>query len=221
MHQNSEMGVAAHWKYKENKHVHDTEAQKIHLLRELLDWQKNALADQANHKTLYREAFHDRVYVFSPEGEVFDLPQGATPLDFAYLVHTNIGHRCRGAKINGALVPLTTLLHTGDHIDIITAKELHPSHDWIRPELGYLKTQHAIRKVKLWYRKLDYERHLADGAALWDKACRQHNYQKTDLQKVLDGFNLQNTDALLAALGASDIALSAVEQKLTISNKDK
>ncbi|MDP1573460.1 MAG: RelA/SpoT family protein [Coxiellaceae bacterium] len=218
MHKNSEQGIAAHWKYKENKAIQDKESDKIILLRELLDWQ-NVLSQTKDTAQLYRDAFHDRVYVFSPNGEVFDLQQGATPLDFAYLVHTDIGNRCRGAKINGALVPLTHTLKTGDHIDILTSKEPHPSHDWIRPELGYLKTMHAIRKVKAWYRKLDFEKHLADGLALWEKIARQYDYQRADLEKVLEGFHLQNTDTLLAALGAGDITLPGILQKLNINTK--
>ena len=218
MHNNSEKGVAAHWKYKENKVVQEQESQKIILLRELLDWQ-STLSQTKDRAQLYKNAFHDRVYVFSPDGEVFDLQQGATPLDFAYLVHTDIGNRCRGAKVNGALVPLTYVLKTGDHIDILTAKEPHPSHDWIRPELGYLKTMHAIRKVKAWYRKCDFEKNLAEGLALWEKATRQHDYQRADLEKILEGFHLQNTDTLLAALGAGDIALPAILQKLKSNTK--
>jgi GTP pyrophosphokinase len=143
MHEKSELGIAAHWKYKENKSVHDHDEQKIKLLRELIESQTH----------LYPDAFHDRVYVFSPIGNVFDLQKGATPLDFAYLIHSDIGHRCRGAKINGVLVPLTHPLQTGDHIEIITAKEGHPSQDWLRGDLGYLKTTHAKQKVRHWFRK--------------------------------------------------------------------
>lgn len=218
MHEINEQGVAAHWKYKENKAVQDKESEKIILLRELLDWQ-SGLSKTHDKEKLYRDAFHDRVYVFSPEGEVFDLPQGATPLDFAYLVHTDIGHRTRGAKINNHLVPLTTPLKTGDHIDILTHKIAHPSHDWIRPEHGFLKTINAIRKVKAFYRKLDFEKNLAEGIALWEKIARQHHFELHDIEKLLDGFNLQKTDTLLAALGAGDIAAAAIIQRLTADKK--
>lgn len=219
MHEKAELGVAAHWKYKENKSVHATEEQKIILLRELLDWQKNTLTDNATHTQLYAEAFHDRVYVFSPNGDVFDLQKGATPLDFAYLVHTNIGHRCRGAKVNNALVPLTYQLQTGDRIEILTTKESHPSQDWIRSELGYLKTAHAIQKVKQWFKKLNHEKNMMDGAALWEKIYRQHDFKKTDIEKVVTAFNLKNTDALLAALGAGNITPTAIQHKLNLLDK--
>ena len=219
MHEKAELGVAAHWKYKENKSVHATEEQKIILLRELLDWQKNTLSDGKTHAEVYAQAFHDRVYVFSPNGDVFDLQKGATPLDFAYLVHTNVGHRCRGAKVNNALVPLTYQLQTGDRIEILTTKEMHPSHDWIRGELGYLKTSHAIQKVKHWFKKLNYEKNILDGGALWEKIYRHHNFKKTDIEKVLGVFNLKNTEALLAALGAGNITATAILHKLTASDK--
>lgn len=156
MHNQAELGIAAHWKYKENKATNETDEQKINLLRELLDWQ-NTISTIDTQKKLYHAAFHDRVYVFSPNGDVFDLKAGATPLDFAYLIHTNIGHRCRGAKVNGALVPLTHTLQTGDRISILTSKENHPSRDWLRTEFGFLKTMHAIRKVRQWFYKQDYE----------------------------------------------------------------
>ncbi len=164
MHNQAELGIAAHWKYKENKATTDNDEQKINLLRELLDWQ-HTISTEETQKKLYRAAFHDRVYVFSPNGDVFDLKSGATPLDFAYLIHTNIGHRCRGAKVNGALVPLTHTLQTGDRISILTTKEGHPSRDWLRPDLGYLKTMHAIRKVRAWFYKQDYETIPSDETA--------------------------------------------------------
>lgn len=219
MHHNSELGVAAHWKYKENKSVHDTEEQKINLLRKLLDWQKQSLHNDASHTELYTQAFHDRVYVFSRTNDVFDLQKGATPLDFAYLVHTNIGHRCRGAKVNTVLVPLTYPLQTGDRIEILTSKEIHPSQDWMRAELGYLKTPHAIQKVKLWFRKLHHEKNLAAGSLIWEKLCRQHDFKKTDIEKIFTDFNLKSADSLLVSLGSGSIAQNALVQKLTAHNK--
>lgn len=218
MHEKSELGVAAHWKYKENKNVHETEEQKIQLLRELLDWQKHTLSEE-NQTQLYRDAFHDRVYVFSPTGDVYDLEKGATPLDFAYLIHTNVGHRCRGAKVNGALVPLTHALKTGDRIEILTSKEMHPSRDWVRASFGFLKTLHAIRKVKQWFRKEQQDQNVAAGIALWEKQARIHRLQKSDIEAVVADFNLKTTDALYAALGVGAISVHAVMQKLQmISN---
>ncbi|OGT25887.1 MAG: hypothetical protein A3B71_07515 [Gammaproteobacteria bacterium RIFCSPHIGHO2_02_FULL_42_43] len=151
MHEKAELGLASHWSYKENKKVGAEESEKIIWLRTLLDWQKNALASSEMQSSLYQKAFSDRVYVFSPLGNVFDLPLGSTPLDFAYLVHTSIGHRCRGAKVNNVLVPLTHQLKTGDRVDIVTGKEQRPSADWMRKDTGFLKSLHAIRKVRHWF----------------------------------------------------------------------
>lgn len=218
MHEKAELGMAAHWKYKENKTIHEAEEQKIQLLRNLLDWQKHALTEE-NKTQLYRDAFHDRVYVFSPAGDVYDLEKGATPLDFAYLIHTDIGHRCRGAKVNSVLVPLTYTLQTGDRIEIVISKENHPSRDWVRSSFGFLKTMHGIRKVKQWFRKLHYHENVMAGSALWEKQCRQHQLQKSDIEKVVHDFNLQSTDALFAALGSGDINVNAVIQKLLSEQK--
>ncbi|MCX7124530.1 MAG: RelA/SpoT family protein [Gammaproteobacteria bacterium] len=216
MHEKSELGIAAHWKYKENKSVNNADEQKIILLRELLDWQKNTLGVNESQTELYKQAFNDRVYVFSPNGDVFDLEKGATPLDFAYLVHSDVGHRCRGAKINNVLIPLTTTLKTNDHIDILTTKESHPSRDWLRADFGFLKTTHARQKVKQWFRKQDYEKNLASGIEIWEKAYSQKGLQKTDINKIHELFNLKNNDALFAALGTGEIKLPVILNKLDI-----
>ncbi len=213
MHDSAELGVAAHWKYKENQTTQTKYENKIAWLREVMDWQKELSAAESSAK-LYQEAFKDRVYVFSPEGDAFDLASGATPLDFAYLIHTDIGHRCRGAKVNNVLVPLTTILHTGDRIDIMTSKILQPSRDWMRPDLGYLKTKTALQKVRHYFKKQEFEKEVAAGALIWEKSYKQHGFQKTDLQKILHDFNFKNTDSILAALGAGDISLSAIAAKI-------
>ena len=221
MHEKAELGFAAHWKYKENKIINDTDEQKITLLRELLDWQKNTLATTESQTELYKQAFNDRVYVFSPAGDVFDLAQGATPLDFAYLVHSDVGHRCRGAKINTVLVPLTYRLKTGDHIDILTTKENNPSRDWLRADFGFLKTNHAKQKVKQWFKKQDYSKNLTEGLLIWEKAYQQKGLQKSDINKMHEQFNLKNTDALFVALGAGEIKLPVILNKLTLIHKPK
>ncbi len=146
MHQESELGVAAHWRYKEGgKSNQDYEA-KIAWLREVLSWQ-HEIGNQG------KNVLADRVYVLTPNSDIIDLPRGATPLDFAYTVHTSLGHRCKGAKINGHIVPLTTLLKMGDRVEILTGKEAHPSRDWLLPKSGYLFTARARAKVASWFRK--------------------------------------------------------------------
>jgi GTP pyrophosphokinase len=148
MHDAAEHGVAAHWIYKENKKNHSGYEEKISFLRQLLAWHKDVSKEE---KPLQKTFLEDRVYVFTPAGDILDLPVGATPIDFAYQIHTTLGHRCRGAKINGHIVPLTHALQTGDQIDIITAKEGAPSRDWLNPE--YVKTSGALSKIKRWFRQ--------------------------------------------------------------------
>ncbi|MEM1244226.1 MAG: RelA/SpoT family protein, partial [Pseudomonadota bacterium] len=159
MHDEAELGVAAHWIYKEGKQKKSTYNDKIAWLRQIMDWQKEiSPEEQANQPdTLTKQLFNDRIYVFTPRSEILDLPAGATPLDFAYLVHTEIGHRCKGAKINDHIVPLTYQLKTGDKIEVLTAKFPNPSRDWLNANLGYVKTSRAKAKIHLWFKKQDYE----------------------------------------------------------------
>ncbi len=153
MHEESEHGVAAHWLYKENKTQQSGYETKITCLRQLLDWHKEIAAKDAKPNAL----LEDRVYVFTPAGDIVDLPKGATPLDFAYHIHSGLGHRCRGAKINGHIVPFAHALQTGDRVEIITAPNGTPSRDWLNKELGYLATARARAKVAQWFRHQDAE----------------------------------------------------------------
>ena len=151
MHQHAELGVAAHWRYKEGAHSGGHYDDKIALLRQLLNW-RDDIEDSRDWQSHYREAaLDDTLYVFTPQGRVVDLPVGSTPVDFAYRVHTELGHRCRGAKVDGALVPLTTHLKTGQRVEIVAAKEGGPSRDWLNPQLGYLMTKSARTKVRAWF----------------------------------------------------------------------
>lgn len=151
MHKESELGVAAHWKYKEGKKIAASYEEKILWLRDVMGWQKELTQETKSSANLYQKIFEDRVYVFTPKGDVLDLRAGATSLDMAYLIHTEIGHRCRGAKVNGVMVTLTYALKTGDRVEILTTKSGHPSRDWMNPHLGYLKTEHALAKVRHWF----------------------------------------------------------------------
>ncbi|MEN9879428.1 MAG: pyrophosphokinae [Pseudomonadota bacterium] len=155
MHQHAELGVAAHWRYKEGARSSGNYDDKIALLRQLLNWRED-IGDSRDWQTHYREAaLDDTLYVFTPQGRVVDLPVGSTPVDFAYRVHTELGHRCRGAKVDGALVPLTTPLKTGQRIEIVAAKEGGPSRDWLNPQQGYLMTKSARTKVRSWFAAQD------------------------------------------------------------------
>ncbi len=205
MHHDAECGSAAHWKYKENSHCHYEE--KINRLRHIMKWQEQ------NHNTsenLYSKVFEDRVYVLTPQGDVFDLAAGATPLDFAYCLHTEVGHRCRGAKINGALVPLTYKLNTGDCIEIITSQESKPSRDWLPVSAGYLTTHQARQKVALWFKKSNFKYHLEKGHALWEKYYRRGGLKKSDINKAYQAFNFKTSEALMAALGRGDLGIVTV-----------
>ena len=155
MHQHAELGVAAHWRYKEGASSGGGYDDKIALLRQLINWRED-IGDSRDWQKHYREAaLDDTLYVFTPQGRVVDLPVGATPVDFAYRVHTELGHRCRGAKVDGALVPLTTPLKTGQRVEIVAAKEGGPSRDWLNPQQGYLMTKSARTKVRSWFANLD------------------------------------------------------------------
>lgn len=164
MHQESELGVAAHWRYKEGGVQKSDYEAKIAWLRQVMEWQKEIASSSENKDVIPAEAgteapakdlFADRVYVFTPTGDIVDLPQGATPLDFAYHIHSEVGHRCRGAKIGGSIVPLTYHLQTGERVEILTAKQPNPSRDWLNPHSGYLKTPRARAKVLHWFKALD------------------------------------------------------------------
>jgi len=156
MHQDAELGVAAHWRYKEGAQAAaktSTFEDKIEWLRKLLAWQEDLSESGSLLDDLRSQVFEDRVYVFTPKGDVIDLPAGATPLDFAYHVHSMIGHRCIGTKIDGRIVPFTYTLQTGDQVEVITQKEPNPSRDWMNPNAGFLRSSRARAKVATWFRK--------------------------------------------------------------------
>lgn len=206
MHELAELGVAAHWRYKEGGSKSAAYEQKIDLLREVMDWQRELNDEQDEEQNaLYKGLFNDRVYVFTPNGDVFDLPLGATPLDFAYQLHTQVGHRCRGAKVNGALVQLTHPLKTGDRVEIVTAKQEKPSRDWLNPELGYLVTSQAKNKVRHWFKKAAFAEDLSMGQAMWEKAVRHESIKRSDLDRVVQRFNFKTADDLLAAIGSGNL----------------
>ena len=208
MHEAAELGVAAHWKYKEGGSEKESYEDKIERLRELMSWQQEVTADEDDN--VYESLFADRIYVFTPKGDVFDMPAGSTPLDFAYHIHTAIGNRTRGAKVNGKMVTLQHPLKTGDRVDIITSKKESPSRDWMNKSLGYLKTASAIQKVRHWFKKENYDHDLHLGVDIWEKANRQAHLTKADLNKVARHFNVKAGDDLLVAIGSGNLGVSAV-----------
>ncbi|OGV46592.1 MAG: GTP diphosphokinase, partial [Legionellales bacterium RIFCSPHIGHO2_12_FULL_42_9] len=216
MHEQAEMGVAAHWKYKEGgvrkRQAHE---RKIEWLREVLAWHRDMAINKGVTETVEKEFLDDRVYVFTPDGDVLDLPWGVTPLDFAYHVHTDMGHRCRGAKVNGRIVPLTYALKTGDKIEILTGKDLRPSRDWINSHLGYLKTSRAKAKVLHWFKMQDYDKNKCEGQELLDNELKILGIKSERLYEVLPALGLKNIDDLRAAIGRGDMKLGQVISHLT------
>ncbi|MBO8414837.1 MAG: GTP diphosphokinase [Proteobacteria bacterium] len=216
MHQMAELGVAAHWKYKEGAGQVSGAEQRINFLRKLLAWRDDMVESGALLEEFRKQVFEDRVYVFTPQGEVIDLPTGSTPLDFAYHVHTMVGHRCIGAKVNGRIVPYTYKLKTGEQVEIITQKEPNPSRDWINADNGFLKTAKARSKVQAWFRKVDYERNFVEGSETVEKEVARHrlginkDQLASLLKEKLSRFNVKTVDDVFAGVGAGDISINQV-----------
>lgn len=212
MHQEAELGVAAHWAYKEGRTKITGYEAKIAWLRQVMEWQKEVVETQPNadNEQLMTQAFEDRIYVFTPQGDVLELINGSTPLDFAYQIHSALGHRCRGAKVNGQIVPLTYQLKTGECVELLTAKEGHPSRDWLNPHLGYLKTSRAKAKVLQWLRQQDADQNREDGQHLYEKEIRRLGLKNIDLTQLAQKFNFHKADELFIALGRGDVHINAV-----------
>jgi GTP pyrophosphokinase len=215
MHNAAELGVCAHWRYKGGnvKSADKSYEEKIEWLRHVLDWSKEIERKESTAQA-QQSVSEGRVYVFTPEGHVIDLPVGATPLDFAYYVHTDLGHRCRGAKVNGRIVPLSRALRTGDQVSIITARQGEPSRDWLSASMGYLKTSRARSKVQYWFRKQNQEHNQIEGKKLLERELAQLNISGIDLQKAAQRFNKQGIPGLYAAIGAGDVGVEQVINSL-------
>ena len=203
----AELGIAAHWRYKEGSAGDDSRLQKsINSLRTLLD--SKEVNDENLLEAFNTDVFADRVYVFTPTGEVVDVPARSTPLDFAYHVHTEIGHRCRGAKVNGRIVPLGQKLVNGDQVEILTGKLANPSRDWMNKSLGFLQTSRARGKVRAWFNVRDQETHLEDGKAIVERGVRRLNARELNVELLARKFNLDTQDHLYIAIGRGDISQS-------------
>ena len=210
MHEEAELGVCAHWRYKgtDVKSGSNHYEEKISWLRQVIEWHEElgdigGLAEQ-----LRVDIEPDRVYVFTPDGHAIDLPKGATPLDFAYRVHTEIGHNCRGAKINGRIVPLTYSLQTGEQVEIITSKQGTPSRDWLNPNLGYVTTSRARAKIVHWFKLQDRDQNVAAGKQLLERELARLALVGADFDKLAEKANLKTAEDLFAALGAGDVRLA-------------
>ncbi|MDR3477017.1 MAG: bifunctional (p)ppGpp synthetase/guanosine-3',5'-bis(diphosphate) 3'-pyrophosphohydrolase [Gammaproteobacteria bacterium] len=209
MHEEAERGVAAHWLYKEAKSSHGAYEAKIVFLRQLLDWHRDVATQDEEINPAYDQILTDRVYVFTPTGDILDLQEGATPLDCAYQIHSEVGNHCRGAKINGHIVPLTYKLKTGDQIEILTNPNGTPSRDWLNAEFGYITTSRSRAKVAHWFRQLDLNQHIESGKRILDREFARVGVQ-INLQKLASHFQLKDEDTLLAALGRGNLRLSQI-----------
>jgi len=210
MHQDAELGVAAHWMYKEGALPGRGSGyeQKISWLRKLLQWQEEVVDGGDLAEELKNQVVEDRVYIFTPSGDIIDLPLGATPLDFAYYIHSNVGHRCIGAKVFGKIVPFTHQLSTGDQVEILTQKQPNPSRDWLNPSLGYIKSSRARAKIHHWFKQLDRDKNLSAGKEILDSELQKLDLTYKDLDPAIKRFNFKELDDLMVAIGAGDVRLN-------------
>jgi GTP pyrophosphokinase len=213
MNDEAELGVCAHWRYKGSESsdkLASTYEEKIAWLRQVLDWHEETgdVTDIA--EQLRFDVAQDRVYTFTPEGDVVNLALGATPLDFAYHVHTEIGHRCRGAKVNGVIVPLTYQLQTGERVEILTGKDAMPRRDWLHSDMGYLRTSRAKAKVQHWFRSQAREDNVDAGRHLLEKECRRLTLTSLDYQLIARKLHFSSVEDMFASVGAGDTTSAQV-----------
>ncbi|HNY94571.1 MAG TPA: bifunctional (p)ppGpp synthetase/guanosine-3',5'-bis(diphosphate) 3'-pyrophosphohydrolase [Flexilinea sp.] len=214
MHQNAEYGIAAHWRYKEHTKADPAFEKRLDWLRQLMDWRKDVEDAGEFVEGMKSDVFQDRVFVFTPRGDVIDLPIGSTPIDFAYSVHTEVGHRCRGAKVNGKMVPLSYRLKTGDQVSIITTKQGGPSRDWLNPNLGLVNTQRARSKIRAWFKWQDREQNLTQGKEIVKKDLQRLGLSDIDMNEIAKELDFKNTDDLYVAVGCGDLSSMRVVNKI-------
>jgi GTP pyrophosphokinase len=201
--------VASHWRYKEDQR-HDGELERrVQWMRHWLELKEGA-DDPAFLERFKSEFQPERIYVLTPQGRVVELPRGGTPLDFAYAIHTDIGHRCRGAKVDGRIVPLTQALRSGQTVEILTTKEGGPSRDWLSPHQGYLKTAKALNRVRAWFKQQDYELHAASGRAAIEREVVRLSAARPDIDKATAQLNFRTPTDLYAAIGRGEVSAQHV-----------
>jgi GTP diphosphokinase / guanosine-3',5'-bis(diphosphate) 3'-diphosphatase len=215
MHQNAEYGIAAHWRYKEGTHRDKNYEQRINWLRNMMEWRTDVNDAQEFVEGMKSDVFQDRVYIFTPRGDIIDLSAGSTPIDFAYHVHTDIGHRCRGARVNGKLVPLYQELKTGDQVEILTAKRGGPSRDWLNPNLGLVRTQRARSKIKAWFKKQEDEQNLAQGRSTLERELQRLGITNINFEKMARELGYKLPDEMFIALGCGDLSVNKIIKHLS------
>jgi GTP pyrophosphokinase len=211
MHMNAEYGIAAHWRYKEGMKQSDKNyEQRINTLRSMMEWRTDVKDATEFVESMQSDVFQDRVYIFTPRGDAIDLPAGSTPIDFAYHVHTDIGHRCRGARVNGKLVPLYQELKTGDQIEILTTKRGGPSRDWLNPNLGLVKTSRARAKIKIWFKKQEDEQNLSQGRTVIEREVQRLGIRELNYENLARTLGYKNHDEFFIDLGRGDLSIGKV-----------
>jgi len=221
MDETAEFGIAAHWRYKEGGRG-DRYDEHINWLRRVMEWREDVDDAQDFVESMKTDVFKDRVYVFTPRGDIIDLPSGSTPIDFAYHVHTKVGDRCRGAKVNNKLVPLDYTLKTGEQVEILTAKQGGPSRDWLNPNLGLVKTQRAKSKIRAWFKILNREQNLAQGKAVLEHEFERlglSNVDEKSLQEIGRSLEYRSLDDIYVAIGNSDLSVGRIVNKLLESKE--
>jgi len=208
MNEHAELGIAAHWRYKEGASHNKGYEQKIAWLRQLLQWKEESENDSDFIDRFKSEVFEDRVYVLTPNGDIIDMSQGATPLDFAYHIHTEVGHRCRGARVNGHIVPLTYELKNADQVEILTNSNGTPSRDWLNSQLGYLKTSRAKSHVRHWFSLQDLDMNIEAGKHTLEKELHRLGIRDVQYSEFADFFHYKNTDDFFSAIGRGEVNAS-------------
>ncbi|WP_455206117.1 GTP diphosphokinase [Kaarinaea lacus] len=214
MHQHCEYGVAAHWGYKEGGKQDSRYTEKIAWLRQILEFKDDG-GDSGDFIDHFKsEVFADRVYVLTPQGKVVDLPKGATALDFAYSIHTEVGHHYCGAKANGKIIPIAYELQSGQTVEVLTSKHSAPSRDWLNPHLGYIKSPRTRSKVRGWFKQLDYAKNVEDGRNLLEREMHRLGLDNPNYEKLLKRYNQPKVDDLYAALGRGEITTEKIASAL-------
>ena len=216
MHRVAEYGVAAHWRYKEGGKQQGKDEERIAWLRQLLDWQRDLAGAEEFVENVKTDIFHDQVFVYTPKGMIVDLPAGATPLDFAYRIHTDLGHQTVGARVNGRMIALNSSLKTGDVVEIMrSATRKGPSRDWLNPNLGYVRTAHSKEKVRQWFRRQERADNIIRGRELFEKELRRLAFDMNDRQdEILALFNFATWDDFYAALGYGGVGTTTIARRV-------
>ena len=221
MHWMAEYGVAAHWRYKEQVQRDAVLEAKMAWLRQLMEWRRELVDAQEFVDSLKTDLFPEEVYVFTPKGDVIELPRGATPIDFAFHVHTEIGLRCQGAKVNGKMVSLNYQMKDGDQVLILTAKKGGPSRDWLNPHLGYVRTSRAKQKIRQWFRRQERADNIAQGRRLLERELKRLGIERESYEEIAKLFRFDKVEDFLTAIGYGDISVHQVSTRILEVEREK